>query len=408
MASAAVDHMVSLIVFMAAIMIFIGIFSQNMQTGINYERHNALSTKTSDLLDNILLNPGLPQNWGQSDSSIVGFGLQDPVYSQYKMSSFSAMRLYSAQSPVYYNGASYSNITAGFGGYLLAPSANGLNYSVASKLLGINGTYGFQLNLTPTITVSIEKLSVAPLHFSINVDGTAYPFANAPISYSLISVNQNGNDYPSYSITNGVSTTDVAGSTQLTFPQIISEDQSYAIIVYSYLDGLRGVGYYVHDSATSTKTVTPLVESFQNSTILLVHGDSVGQYSQFHPATSQLNYNASFFILAEDYSLRQVQLGTQSSVGKLVYDSIIEKDYASITLPNNDGILIVAFKSTSGQYGVALMPWGLGSLAFPLRFGGNPAGQEWVATDIRQVMIGGIAYQAQLSLWNLQGYSGSG
>jgi hypothetical protein len=168
------------------------------------------------------------------------------------------------------------------------------------------------------------------------------------------------------------------------------------------------VGYYVHDSAANTKTVTPLVESFQNSTILLVHGDSVGQYSQFRPATSQLNYNASFFILAEDYSLRQVQLGTQSSVGKLVYDSIIEKDYASITLPNNDGILIVAFKSTSGQYGVALMPWGLGSLAFPLTFGGNPAGQEWVATDIRQVMIGGIAYQAQLSLWNLQGYSGSG
>ncbi len=120
MASAAVDHMVSLIVFMAAIMIFIGIFSQNMQTGINYERHNALSTKTSDLLDNILLNPGLPQNWGQSDSSIVGFGLQDPDYSQYKLSSFSSMRLYSTQSPVYYNGASFSNITAGFGGYLLA------------------------------------------------------------------------------------------------------------------------------------------------------------------------------------------------------------------------------------------------------------------------------------------------
>jgi hypothetical protein len=408
LASAAVDHMVSLIVFMAAIMIFIGLFSQNMQTGINYERHSALSTKTSDLLDNIMLNPGLPQNWGQSDGSIAGFGLQDPDYSQYKLSSFSSMRLYSTQSPVYYNSASYSNITAEFGGYLIAPSSKSLNYSAASKLLGINGTYGFQLTLTPTITVSIEKLSVAPLKFSINVDGTGYPFANAPISYSLFLVNQNGNDYPSYTMTSGISTTDIAGYTLLTFPQIISEGQSYAIIVYSYLDGLRGVGYYVHNSAFNTKTVTPLVDSFQNGTILLVHGDSVGQYSQSHPATSQLNYNASFFILAEDYSLRQVQLGTQSTVGKLVYDSITEKDYASITLPNNDGILIIAYKSNSGQYGVALMPWGLGSLAFPLKFGGNPAGQEWVTTDIRQVMIGSIAYQAQLSLWNLQGYSGSG
>ncbi len=132
----------------------------------------------------------------------------------------------------------------------------------ASKLLGINGTYGFQLTLTPTIKVSIEKLSVTPLQFSINVDGTGYPFANAPISYSLILVNQDANGYPSYTITKGESTTDVAGSTQLTFPQIISEDQSYAIIVYSYLDGLRGVGYYVHDSASSTKTSNSLSRKF--------------------------------------------------------------------------------------------------------------------------------------------------
>ena len=65
MASAAVDHMISLIIFMAAILIFIGLFSQTMQTGIAYERHNALSTKTSDLLDNILLNPGIPAIGGK-------------------------------------------------------------------------------------------------------------------------------------------------------------------------------------------------------------------------------------------------------------------------------------------------------------------------------------------------------
>ena len=50
MASGALDHMVSLIIFMAAITIFIGLFSQNMQAGIAYERHNSLSTKTCDLL----------------------------------------------------------------------------------------------------------------------------------------------------------------------------------------------------------------------------------------------------------------------------------------------------------------------------------------------------------------------
>jgi hypothetical protein len=59
MASATIDHMVSLIVFIGALLIFIGLFSQSIQTANVYERHRALSTKTSDLLDTMLLNPAL-------------------------------------------------------------------------------------------------------------------------------------------------------------------------------------------------------------------------------------------------------------------------------------------------------------------------------------------------------------
>ena len=66
MASGGIDHMMSMIIFITAFLIFIGFFSQTMQTGIAYAQHNALSTKTSDLLDNILLNPGIPNNWGQN------------------------------------------------------------------------------------------------------------------------------------------------------------------------------------------------------------------------------------------------------------------------------------------------------------------------------------------------------
>jgi hypothetical protein len=36
-------------------------------------------------------------------------------------------------------------------------------------------------------------------------------------------------------------------------------------------------------------------------------------------------------------------------------------------------------------------------------FGGDPTGQEWVATDIRQVTVNGVAYQAKLALWSLGG-----
>src|SRR5665647_1124963 len=404
-ASAAVDHMISLTIFMAAILIFIGLFSQTMQTGITYELHTALSTKTSDLLDTILLNPGLPVNWSQRDDAIVGFGLQNPDFSQYKLSSLSPTRLTSTQSHVYYSrtGAYYSNNSAGFGSCLLAPLSKSFNYSTVSKLLGINGTYGFQFTLSPTITYSIEKTSTgAPIKLLVNAAGTGYVLANAPLIYSLILVNQDANTYPSYSMVNGVTATDPAGFAELSFPGINGESQSYALIVYSYLNGLKGMGYYVHELPSFTKNVVPLIDSFQNRTITITHGDSVGQPPQA-PSYSLVSYNASFVLLTEEYNLRQVALDQSSSVGKVFYDSSSGQNCSSINLPNNDGILIVTYKGTSsGQYGIVLVPWGLSSLGFPLTFGGNPIGQDWVTTDIRQVSVGGISYQAKLELWNLQ------
>jgi hypothetical protein len=411
MASAAVDHMISLTVFTIAILIFISLFSQNIQTAVVYQSHQVLSTKTSDLLDTMLLTPGLPMNWGKNDSAPTCFGLQDPEYPKYKLSTFSLMHLNSAtETRVYYprTGTYYSNISAGVGSYLLAPSTKTLNNSVVSKMLGINGTYGFQLTLSPLLTVSTTKISAgAPLTFDVNVEGIGYTLANASITYSLILVHQDPNGYPAYTITSGSATTDGTGSSQLVFAEVNGETQSYAFIAYSYLYGLKGMGYYVHVSQSLTKSVVPLVDSFKDQTVLISHGDSVGEQTQT-PPYSQLCYNASFAILTDEYTLRQVSLDTASSVGTVTVGSGLPS-YASINVPDNDGILIVTYKdAASGQLGLVLMPWGLGSMAFPITFGGNPAGQEWVTTDIREVTIGGFAYQAQLALWSLQGVSRTG
>jgi hypothetical protein len=405
MASAAIDHMISLTVLIAALLIFIGLFSQTMQTGIAYERHSALSTKTSDLLDTILLNPGLPTTWGQSDSAPVGFGLQDPAYRQYIISPFSTMRLSSYSEPgIYYPrlDAYYSNVTAGFGGYLYVPKAQTVNESAVSKLLGINGTYGFQIVLMPTLTISIQKISSgSPLQFAISVDGIGSPLANSPVSYSLITVNQDSNEYPSYTLVKGITLTDAAGQIQtpLTFTGIDGDTRSYALIVYSNLNGFKGMGYYVHVPNSSTKSIIPLIDSFADRDILLVHSDSVGNH-EIIPDSTQLSYNASFVISAEDYNLRQIQLNQPTEVGELIYGSGPGQDYAYLTIPNTNGILIIAYKDTSsGEYGLNLMPWGLGSLAFPLVFGGDDTGHDWVTTDLRQITVGGITYQAKLELW---------
>jgi hypothetical protein len=405
MANAAVDHMISLTVLIAALLIFIGLFSQTMQTGIAYERHSALSTKTSDLLDTILLNPGLPATWGQTDSAPLGFGLQDPAYRQYIISPFSLMRLSSsAEQTIYYPRLDtyYSNLTSGFGGYLYVPKNLALDGSTASRLLGINGTYGFQINLIPTITISIQKISSgSPLKFAISVDGIGSPLADSPLSYNLITVNQDGNQYPSYTLVKGTNIVDAAGQTEITFSGIDGDARSYALILYSNLNGLKGVGYYVYVPPSSSKSVNPLIDSFANQDIMLVHSDSLGTH-QVTPDSTQLSYNASFLVLAEDYTLRPIQLDQPSEVGELTYGAGTDQDYTYLTIPNTDGILIVTSKNTStGDYGIVLMPWGLGSLAFPIAFGGDDIGHDWVTTDLRQVTVGGITYQARLELWEL-------
>jgi hypothetical protein len=406
MANATVDHMISLTVLIAALLIFIGLFSQTMQTGLAYERHSALSTKTSDILDTILLNPGLPTTWGQSDNAPLGFGLQDPAYRQYLISPFSPMKLSSSSDLVVYYprlDSYYSRNTAGFGGYLYVPKTQTVNESTVSRLLGINGTYGFQIVLMPTLTISIQKISSgSPLQFGISVDGTGSPLANSPVTYSLITVNEDSNEYPSYNLDKGTTLTDSAGKAQLPpFSGINGETQSYALIVYSNLNGFKGMGYYVHVPTSSTKSVIPLIDSFENQGIMLVHSDSLGNH-QVIPDSSQISYNASFLILAEDYNLRQIQLNQPAEVGELTYGSEPAQEYSYLTVPDTDGILLVTYKdNSSGEYGLVLMPWGLGSLAFPLVFGGDDKGHDWVTTDLRQITVGGITYQAKLELWEL-------
>ena len=190
-------------------------------------------------------------------SAPAGLGLQDPEFSQYKLDPFSVMRLTaSTQSQVYYprTGSYYSNLTSGAGSCILTPNSKTVNYTTASKLLGINGTYGFQLTLTPTVTVDIQKISTgAPLQFHIDVSGTGLVMANANITYNLIIVNQDTNQYPSYTILTGTTTTQQDGSvTTLSFAGVNGESRSYALVVYCYVYGLKGVGYYIHQPAAFT------------------------------------------------------------------------------------------------------------------------------------------------------------
>jgi len=144
--------------------------------------------------------------------------------------------------------------------------------------------------------------------------------------------------------------------------------------------------------------VIPFIDNISEGRVLIAHSYDV-QY--FGPPVAEVKYNASFVFLAEDYTLREMPL--EHSAGHVNYGD--GSPYEVVNIPtDNPGILIITYKKSAAEGGVVMMPWGLSSLAFPTVFGGDPSQQDWVATDMRQVTVGGIAYQAQIAVWSLEGY----
>jgi len=406
MAGSTIDHMISVTVFIAAILLFISLFNQTVQTAILYQRHRHLATKCSDLLDNMLLNPGYPLNWGKTNDTVTAFGLQDPEFTQYRLDPFSLMRLQSLTgTPFIYpkTGVTYSNFSMGFGNFLFVPYSTAINYSAAAKLLGIEKTYGFQLTLTPIVTVTIQEThAYSPLTLTLKVIGTGLPLSRATISYCYLRVvEKGGQSNPAYTSSFGTIQADDAGSAILNINDVVSANDSYAFIAYAHASGLVGIGYHQR-SQGQQRYVLPLVDSFEDRRVLLVHSYDV-QY--FGPPESAVFYNASFVFLTEDFTLREMPMeNSTGKLGKIVYGQGTEKTYQNITIPTfNPGILIISYQSNN-EYGVVLMPWGMSSMAFPVSFGSNPLEKEWVTTDIRQVIVSKIAYQARLALWSIEGY----
>jgi hypothetical protein len=406
MTASTIDHLVSVTVFLAAILLFISLFNQTIQTAILYQQHRHLATVCSDLLDNMMLNPGYPLNWGKTNSTPTSFGLQDPEFTQYRLSPFSLMRLQSLTgTPFTYprTGVTYSNMSIGFGNFLFVPYTEAIDYSTAAQLLGTNNTYGFQLTITPIVTVSIEETHAAnPLTLAIKVAGAGFPLANAEVSYCFLKVNdKGGQSYPSYTSLFGTTYTDNGGSAVVNIPNV-DANTAYAFIAYAHTSGLVGTGYHERVSG-DTQYVLPLIDSFEDRRVLLVHSYNV---HDFGPPESSVFFNATFVLLTEDFTLREMPMeNSTGKLGKVVYGQGTEKTYENLTIPTyNPGILIVTYQSNN-EYGVVLMPWGMSSMAFPVTFGSTyPFDKEWVVTDIRQVLVNSIAYQARLSLWSLKGY----
>jgi hypothetical protein len=399
MAGPAIDHMVAVVLLIATLMLSFTIYNQILSNAIAYERSNQVAMKAIDLMDTVCLTPGNLPHWGQNNVTPGCFGLQDPDGAGYELSSFSLMRLLSSSGNVNRTGEWYSNVSWGLnGGYLLMSKSDCINYTVVSRLLGTNGSYGFHLSVTPTLSVIVSEVQQSPLNLSVEVEGSGSPLSGAGLNYLMFwTVGNNTNGYPLFNFTSGSAITKSTGLGYLSFPQInVNNNQTaYTLIVKAYLGGLYGVGYKSRETITGAGNIIPFVESFgnQTGTVLLAH-----KMGKNDPSSSQkLYFNATFYVLPDNFAPMKYSnsAGWVNGTGGKPFQQMQ-------ILTSNAGFLVVAY-CKGNKYGMVIMPWGIGTIGLSVTFGGNSSGYNWVATELRQVTVNKISYQVKLAVWSLKG-----
>ncbi len=383
MPGATIDHMISVTILITAMLLAMVTFSNMFASAVAYERNRQVTMKAVDLIDTSCLSSGNPADWGQTNKTILGFGLQNPDSGGYSISPYSPMRLKTSQDSqlVQYDSTFYNNISFGYGGHLLVPASDCVNYTRTAELLGINGTYGFKIDIAPTLNVSISEVSLNPLEFKVETRGPGLPLTNAILNYYLFHLDSEGGQHPSIVTHSGIIQN---GSSSIKF-SLDASDEAYSFLVYVHLSGLYGVGYYSRDApGSSPALVLPFAQDFETGTVIIANNS---------PADS-VYYNATFFILSQGFQLQQVQI--ENSTDHLEYGT-----YNTTEVPASEtGILLISYRQGE-SIGSVVMPWGIGTLGVSVTFGGNPTGYSFVATELRQVTINQVSYQVKLSAWRL-------
>jgi len=384
-----IDHLVSLTAFFAATLLFAGLFFQTMNTAITYQRNHQVALKASDVLNNILLSPGSPSYWGQNNSIPSAFGLHQPETGLLALSPFSLFRLIDSQNVVDYSGTSYNNISIADGVSVFMPVANYVDYPTVSRLLGINGSYGFHISIEPTLKVSISQVQQYPLKLKVQVEGPGGACSGAVVDCSVFYAFKSRLT-PSIEIQTNDAFTGATGAAFLEFQTINNASEiHYSAIAQVSLAGLRGTGFYC-SPLSSDSFIKTLVTDYENRTIALVHRtDLLGGDS------SDVSYNLTYVLPTQNYGFRSIQIENSSGMVK-------ENQPVHVQIPSFDpGILIISYRTKGQDFGIIMMPWGVSSLGISVDFGIDSSMSSWVATQLRQVIVGQISYQVTLALWSL-------
>ncbi|MBT8171763.1 hypothetical protein KJN74_02690, partial [Candidatus Bathyarchaeota archaeon] len=287
MAGATIDHIVAVTLLLSALLVSMMMYNGLFASALEYDRNRQVASKAVDLINTICLSPGSPPDWGETNDTVLGFGLQEPDAGGYILSPYSMMRMSSSSGGsqlVEYppdSGTFYNNITAKYGDAILTPLGDTINYSTVTGLLGIDGSYGFRIDIEPTLNVSIEKIfGNGHLTLKVEVTGSGFPLIGATLNHYLLYIDK-GTGTSNILPYSGVAQTDSFGSLILEYESVDEVNDAYHFMAYAYLNGLTGIGYYSQDELGGyPQYIVPLIKDYDQGEVLIAHSWGVHEFTE--------------------------------------------------------------------------------------------------------------------------------
>jgi len=387
------------IIFIAALFFFSGMITN----GVAYSTQRNYALNAQNLFDYVLLSTGSPFNWGYTSNQPTAFGLAQPGAPQYTLSPGAVLRLMPMQ-PLQVGSRTYYYMNLG-GVTLIEPPNYYVNYTYAKQLLGISGSYEFQLTLTPALNITVRPLSTTQtgeqefLITATGYGGAPMPDAQVTAQYVYAINDGGGSKDISVGVQTSSATTNTIGQAVISFPT--QPSSTYYLLVQVSAAGIYGAGYYTNNQigyALANISVYP-GSNYVNLTQHCVNSIT--------PPCGVDNYNVTLLIPSgNSYSLFQVCACPSSTQGQgtcLNAGQGSGNTHSTASCPGSfyDGYIAVAIskRGASSPLQLLLVPISPPLFNLKLTYGYSPHGSSSAVTLTRIVEISGISYVAQFAYW---------
>lgn len=243
-------------------------------------KEHQLEEVAQSIMDKILLNPGVPENWGdirlvQSEDDLKAFGLQKANGSLYELDIDKILRINSVNisktvTRWYKSGNNWNPVIVKINKTVTLPETIRINPDKIAELLGLGKDYGFSIRIIPALNISVYYNSYYefsngqgagggwlkvpnPIIVTVKTpEGRPALGANVTGLFMIMSVVEKRDEEYNISYTYLTSVTDREGRAVLDFRTFLDDINTklrgnvlrrsgYSIVVYADYYGIRAV-----------------------------------------------------------------------------------------------------------------------------------------------------------------------